>query len=85
MPIVEPDISLSGSHTLEEAVDVNIRVQMELFKAMIDHGVYMPGSTLKPNIVNPGRACPQSYTVQEIAEANVYVFENSFPVAMKGE
>jgi fructose-bisphosphate aldolase class I len=34
MPIVEPDISLSGSHTLEEAVDVNIRVQSELFKAM---------------------------------------------------
>lgn len=84
MPIVEPDISLSGSHTLEEAVDVNIRVQSELFKAMIDHGVYMAGSTLKPNIVNPGRDCPISYSVEEIAEANVFVFEQSFPVAMKG-
>ena len=84
MPIVEPDISLSGTHTLEEAVDVNIRVQSELFKAMIDHGVYMPGTTLKPNIVNPGRKCPQSYTVEEIAQANVFVLENSFPVAMPG-
>lgn len=84
MPIVEPDISLSGSHTLEEAVDINIRVQSELFKAMIDHGVYMAGSTLKPNIVNPGRDCPISYTVEEIADANVFVFEQSFPVAMKG-
>lgn len=84
MPIVEPDISLSGKHTLEEAVDVNIRVQSELFKAMIDHGVYMAGSTLKPNIVNPGRDCPVSYTVEEIAEANIFVFEQSFPVAMKG-
>lgn len=84
MPIVEPDISLSGSHTLEEAVDVNIRVQSELFKAMIDHGVYMAGSTLKPNIVNPGRNCPKTYTVEEIAEANIFVFEQSFPVAMKG-
>jgi fructose-bisphosphate aldolase class I len=84
MPIVEPDVSLSGSHTLEEAIDVNIRVQTELFKAMIDHGVYMAGSTLKPNIVNPGRNCPTSYTVEEIAEANVFVFEQSFPVAMKG-
>lgn len=84
MPIVEPDISLSGTHTLEEAVDVNIRVQAELFKAMIDHGVYMAGSTLKPNIVNPGKKCPKSYTVEEIAEANVFVFEQSFPVAMKG-
>jgi fructose-bisphosphate aldolase, class I len=84
MPIVEPDISLSGSHTLEEAIDVNIRVQAELYKAMIDHGVYMAGSTLKPNIVNPGRDCTTSYTVEEIAAANIFVFEQAFPVAMKG-
>ena len=84
MPIVEPDISLSGTHTLEEAVDVNIRVQSQLFKAMIDHNVYMAGTTLKPNIVNPGRDCPISYTVEEIAQANIFVLEQSFPVAMKG-
>jgi fructose-bisphosphate aldolase class I len=84
MPIVEPDVSLSGKHTLEQAIDVNIRVQAELFKAMIDHGVFMAGSTLKPNIVNPGRDCPISYSVEEIAEANIFVFEQSFPVAMKG-
>lgn len=83
MPIVEPDISLSGSHTLEQAIQVNIKVQAELFKAMIDHNVYMAGTTLKPNIVNPGRECTESYTVEEIAEANIFVFEQSFPVAMK--
>lgn len=84
MPIVEPDVSLVGAHTLEEAVDINIKVQSELFKAMIDHGVYMPGSTLKPNIVNPGKDCPMNYSVNDIAEANIYVLENTFPVAMKG-
>lgn len=84
MPIVEPDVSLSGCHSLEQAVDVNIRVQAELFKAMIDHGVYMAGSTLKPNIINPGRDCKETYTVEEIAEANIFVLEQSFPVAMKG-
>merc|ERR1712176_1155408 len=84
MPIVEPDISMGGTHTLEDAIDVNIRVQSELFKAMIDHGVYMAGSTLKPNIVNPGRDCPKSYSVEEIADANIFVLEQSFPVAMKG-
>jgi fructose-bisphosphate aldolase, class I len=84
MPIVEPDISLKGWHTLEEAIDVNIRVQSELFKAMIDHGVYMAGSTLKPNIVTPGLYCRDSYSVQEIADANVFVLEQSFPVAVKG-
>lgn len=84
MPIVEPDVSLSGTHTLEQAVDINIKIQSELFKAMIDHGVYMPGTTLKPNIINPGKNCPKGYTVEEIAEANIYVLEQSFPVAMPG-
>lgn len=84
MPVVEPDVTLKGTHTLEEAVDVNIRVQSELFKAMIDHGVYMAGVTLKTNIVNPGKDCPTNYTVEEIAEANIFVFEQSFPVAVKG-
>lgn len=84
MPIVEPDVSLSGTHTLEQAVEINIKIQSELFKSMIDHGVYMPGATLKPNIINPGKKCPKAYSVEEIAEANIYVLEQSFPVAMPG-
>lgn len=84
VPIVEPDVSLSGTHTLEEAVAVNIRVQSELFKAMIDHGVYMAGTTLKSNIVNPGKDCPRFYSVEEIAAANIFVFEQCFPTSMKG-
>lgn len=84
VPIVEPDISLSGTHTLEQAIDVNIKVQAELYKAMIDHGVYMEGSTLKPNIVNPGKGCEKSYTVEEIGEANIRVLRDVFPVAMLG-
>jgi fructose-bisphosphate aldolase, class I len=84
MPIVEPDISLTGTHTLQQAVNVNIRVQAELYKAMLDHGVYMAGATLKPNIVNAGRDCATEYSVAEIAAANIFVLEQAFPVAMKG-
>ena len=28
--------------------------------------------------------CPVGYTVEQIAEANIYVLEQAFPVAMKG-
>ena len=68
MPIVEPDISLKGCHDLETAVMVNVQVQSALYKAMLDHGVFMEGATLKPNIVNPGLDCEKSYTVEEIAK-----------------
>jgi len=84
MPIVEPDISLQGCHDLETAVMVNVQVQSALYKAMLDHGVFMEGATLKPNIVNPGRDCAKPYTVDEIAKANVDVLKRCFPVAMKG-
>lgn len=84
MPIVEPDVSLQGTHSLEDAVDVSCRVHAELFKALMDHGVYLAGCTLKPNMINPGRDCPAFFSVEEIAAANIYVLEQSFPVAMKG-
>lgn len=84
VPIVEPDISLTGCHDLETAVWVNVKVQSELYKAMLDHGVYMEGSTLKPNIVNPGRDCAQAYSLEEIAEANLDVLRRCFPIAMPG-
>ena len=58
MPIVEPDVVLEGDHTLEDAVVVNTKVLSELFRQLIDHGVYLPGCTLKSNMVNPGRECP---------------------------
>ena len=64
-------------------VAVNTKVLAELFKSMIDHRVYMPGATLKSNIINPGKDCPISYSVEDIGKANVSVLESTFPVAMK--
>jgi fructose-bisphosphate aldolase class I len=55
------------------------------FYSSVDHGVYMASWTLKPNIINPGKNCPISYTVEEMAEANTFVFEKISPVVtLKG-
>jgi len=83
VPIVEPDVSLKGDHDLETAVRINVKIQSVLFKAMLDHGVYMEGALLKSNMVNPGKNCPKTYTVDEIAEANLEVFRRCFPTAMR--
>jgi fructose-bisphosphate aldolase class I len=84
MPIVEPDIVLLGDYDLETAVDVNTKVQAALYKSMVDHGVWMEGSTLKPNMVNPGKACPKTYTCEEIGEATIAVLRRVMPAAMRG-
>lgn len=84
LPIVEPDVSLQGNHSLEEAVQVNITVQSELFYALRQHGVYLPGVTLKTNLVNPGVDCTAaSYSVEQIAQANWYVLQNTVPTAIQ--
>jgi len=83
VPIIEPDVSLSGDHDLETAVAVNVQVQSELYKACLDHGVYMEGCILKSNIVNPGKQCPKAYTVEEIADANLAVLRRTMPAAIK--
>lgn len=83
VPIVEPDVSMTGTHTLEEAVAINTKIQSTLYKAMLEHGVYMEGCILKSNIVNPGRKCPTAYSVQDIAQANVDVFMRVMPLAIQ--
>ena len=83
VPIVEPDVSMAGTHTLEAAVAINTKIQSVLYKAMLDHGVFMEGAILKSNIINPGKKCPVAYTVDEIAQANVDVFRRCMPVAIR--
>ena len=39
-----------------------------LYRAMLEHGVFMEGCVLKSNIVNPGKKCPVPYSVDEIAQ-----------------
>jgi fructose-bisphosphate aldolase class I len=84
VPIVEPDVSLKGDHDLEAAMVANVRIQSFLYKAMLDHGVYMEGTILKVNMVNPGLSCPIQYTAEQIAEANVRVLQQCMPVAIPG-
>ncbi|CAK0861435.1 unnamed protein product, partial [Prorocentrum cordatum] len=84
VPIVEPDIVMKGTHTLKTAVEVNTQVQSALYKAMLDHGVFMEGCVMKTNLVNPGLDCPQSYTVEEIADANLTVLRRVMPMAVPG-
>uniref|UniRef100_A0A061R8B5 fructose-bisphosphate aldolase n=1 Tax=Tetraselmis sp. GSL018 TaxID=582737 RepID=A0A061R8B5_9CHLO len=83
VPIIEPDISLKGTHDLETAVAINVKVQAMLYHACLNHGVYMEGTILKSNIVNPGKDCPVAYSVEEIAEANIATLKRCMPVAIR--
>eukprot|EP00183_Erythrolobus_madagascarensis_P007030 CAMPEP_0185846070 /NCGR_PEP_ID=MMETSP1354-20130828/1836_1 /TAXON_ID=708628 /ORGANISM="Erythrolobus madagascarensis, Strain CCMP3276" /LENGTH=366 /DNA_ID=CAMNT_0028546153 /DNA_START=244 /DNA_END=1344 /DNA_ORIENTATION=- len=83
VPIIEPDVSLSGDHDLETAVMINVKVQAELYHACLEHGVFMEGTILKSNMVNAGKNCSTPYSVSDIADANLAVLRRCMPVAIR--
>lgn len=83
VPIIEPDVSLSGTHSLESAVAINTDIQSCLYRFCLEAGVFMEGCILKSNIANPGKRCSTPYTAKQIAEANLDVFRRVMPIAVR--
>lgn len=59
-----------------------MRIQAALFQAMREHGVYLEGTILKVNMVNPGLSCPTPYSVDDIAQANMKMLHDCVPVSV---
>ena len=51
VPIVEPEVLMDGSHTIDECFDVTISAQKEVFKQLDTQNVMLEGIVLKPNMV----------------------------------
>lgn len=83
VPIVEPDVVMKGDHTLEDAVEINVRVLNALFTGLADYGVHLEGTILKVNMVNAGKDCKEAYTLEQIADANLRTLRRSVPVAIR--
>lgn len=83
VPIIEPDVVMKGNHSLEDAIEINVRVLNALYSACAEHGVHLDGTILKTNMVNPGKDCPTSYTTEQIADANLRTLRRSVPVGAR--
>lgn len=84
VPIVEPEILMDGSHSIEHAALITERVLANVFKALSDHKVLLEGCLLKPNMVRSGSDCSPQASPQEIALATVRVLQHTVPVALPG-
>ncbi len=84
VPIVEPEVLMDGDHTIEQAKKVTSRVITITYKALSDHGVYLPGTLLKPNMVRSGVDAGTEFDAQAIARFTVECLQESLPVAVPG-
>ena len=82
-PIVEPEIVPNGEHGIEVCAAVTEKVLTAQFAALKQHGVYLEGAVLKPNMVKNGLAGPKA-TPEQIATATVTVLKRTVPIAMPG-
>ncbi len=51
VPIVEPEVLMDGTHSIERSAEVTQRVLAAQYKALSDHHVLLEGTLLKPNMV----------------------------------
>jgi fructose-bisphosphate aldolase class I len=84
VPIVEPEVLMDGSHTIERCAEVTNRTLHTLFAALYDQRVVLEGSLLKPNMVLSGKDCPVQASVDEVAEATITCFRETVPAAVPG-
>ncbi|PSB53465.1 fructose-bisphosphate aldolase class I [filamentous cyanobacterium Phorm 6] len=84
VPIVEPEVLMTGDHTLEQCGEVTAQVLQTVFQQLYTQRVMLEGMILKPNMVLPGLTCPQQASVEEVADATVQCLLRSVPAAVPG-
>jgi fructose-bisphosphate aldolase class I len=84
VPIVEPEVLMDGSHTIERCEEVTGNVLHAVFSALFDQKVCLEGMLLKPNMVISGIKCAEQASVKEVALATVRCLSRHVPAAVPG-
>ena len=83
-PIVEPEVLMDGSHTIERCEEVTGRILQETFQALVEQHVLLEGMLLKPNMVVPGKQCPQQPQVTDVAATTLRCLRRHVVPAVPG-
>ena len=84
VPIVEPEILMDGSHTIEDSFIITEEVLHSTFYELYAQDVLLEGMVLKPNMVLSGYECSEKASVEDVAELTVIVLKRCVPSAVPG-
>ena len=84
VPIVEPEVLLDGSHTIERSQEVTEQTLKITFSELFEQRVYLEGMILKPSMVVPGKDNPKQASVEEVAERTIRCLKRTVPAAVPG-
>jgi fructose-bisphosphate aldolase, class I len=84
VPIVEPEVLLDGSHSIQRCAKVTEEVLRALFEALARHKVDLELMILKASMVLPGKDDPQKAEPPEVARQTMVVLRRTVPPAVPG-
>ena len=84
VPIVEPEVLMDGTHTIERAYHVTSRVLDALYRELYDQRLDIEGTLLKPNMVLSGYEAKKRAGADEVAELTLKCFYKHVPAGVSG-
>jgi fructose-bisphosphate aldolase class I len=84
VPIVEPEVLMDGSHTIERCEEITGAALHAVFGALFEQGVGLEGMLLKPNMVIAGNECSRQAPIDEVAAATLRCLRRHAPAAVPG-
>jgi len=84
VPIVEPEVLMDGSHSIDRCEEVTRTVLQSVFSLLSEHRVALDGMLLKTGMVLPGKDCPQPADAGQVAAATLRCLHAAVPTAVPG-
>src|SRR5881398_1380733 len=84
VPIVEPEVLMDGTHTIERAYHVTSRVLDAVYTELFDQRIDLEGTLLKPNMVLSGYEASDRAGTEEVKEATLHTLSKHVPAAVPG-
>jgi len=84
VPIVEPEVLMDGTHSIDRCNEVTIKTLRTVFIQLAAQRVRLDGMLLKPNMVLSGKEASKRAAPEEVARLTVECFRATVPAAVPG-
>ena len=84
VPMVEPEVLMDGNHSIEECYEATSRCLESLFSNLVNKGVDIEGTILKPNMVTSGSNASTQAGVEVVAQMTVECLKTNVPEELPG-
>ena len=79
VPIVEPEVLINGTHSIDECDKVTRKSLNSLFSHLKMFNVYLPGTVLKPSMVISGQENDSRASYEEVASKTIACLKDFVP------